>query len=76
MEATVAEPSQITRPKAALRAGKMQCRYRQSGGNRSRIGADFLIGVHTMLQCSALITRDAGFYRAYFKGLKLIVPQA
>ena len=62
-------------PKAALRAGEMQRRYRQRGGNRSRTVADFLIGAHAMMQCDALITRDAGFYRDYFKGLKVIVPQ-
>jgi hypothetical protein len=28
-----------------------------------------------MMQCNALITRDAGFYRDYFKGLKVIVPK-
>ncbi len=63
-------------PKAALRAGEMQRRYRQRGGNRSRTVADFLVGAHAMMQCDALITRDAGFYRDYFKGLKVIVPQA
>lgn len=63
-------------PKAALRAGEMQRRYRQRGGSRSRTVADFLIGAHAMMQCDALITRDAGFYRDYFKGLKVIVPQA
>lgn len=63
-------------PRSALRAGEMQRRYRQRGGNRSRTVADFLIGAHAMMQCSALITRDAGFYRDYFKGLKVIVPQA
>ncbi|MFN9745269.1 MAG: type II toxin-antitoxin system VapC family toxin [Betaproteobacteria bacterium] len=63
-------------PKAALRAGEMQRRYRQRGGHRSRTVADFLVGAHAMMQCDALITRDAGFYRDYFKGLKLIVPQA
>jgi predicted nucleic acid-binding protein len=62
-------------PKAALRAGEMQRRYRQRGGNRSRTVADFLIGAHAMMQCNALITRDDGFYRDYFKGLKVIVPQ-
>ncbi len=63
-------------PKSALRAGEMQRRYRQRGGNRSRTVADFLIGAHAMMQCDALSTRDAGFYRDYFKGLKVIVPQA
>jgi hypothetical protein len=26
--------------------------------------------------CDALITRDAGFFRDYFKGLKVIEPKA
>ena len=63
-------------PKAALRAGEMQRRYRQRGGNRSRTVADFLIGAHAMMQCNALVTRDDGFYRDYFKGLRVIVPKA
>ncbi len=63
-------------PKSALRAGEMQRRYRQRGGTRNRTVADFLIGAHAMMQCDALITRDAGFYRDYFKGLKVIVPKA
>ncbi|KQV48221.1 DNA-binding protein [Pelomonas sp. Root1217] len=60
--------------KSALRAGEMQRRYRQRGGNRTRTVADFLIGSHAMMQCDALITRDAGFYRDYFKGLRIVVP--
>ena len=62
--------------RAAVRAGEMQRRYRQRGGNRSRTVADFLVGAHAMMQCDALITRDAGFYRDYFKGLRVIVPKA
>jgi predicted nucleic acid-binding protein len=61
---------------AAVRAGFMQRRFRDRGGRRERVVADFLIGAHALLQCQALITRDAGFFRDYFKGLKVIVPQA
>jgi predicted nucleic acid-binding protein len=62
--------------KAAIRAGEMQRRYRARGGARARTVPDFIVGAHALLQCSALITRDAGFFRDYFKGLKLIVPKA
>ena len=62
--------------KAALRAGEMQRRYRQRGGQRERTIPDFLVGAHALLQCDGLITFDAGFFRDYFKGLKVIVPTA
>jgi len=61
--------------KSALRAGEMQRRSRQRGGAARPI-ADFLVGAHALLQCDGLITHDTSFYRDYFKGLKLIVPQA
>jgi len=69
--------------KAAIRAGEMQRRYKQrlrAAGMVStaaqRTVPDFIVGAHALLQCSALITRDAGFFRDYFKGLKVIVPKA
>ena len=62
--------------KSAIRAGEMQRRYRSRGGSRTRAVPDFIVGAHALLQCNALITRDAGFYRDYFKGLKVIVPAA
>jgi predicted nucleic acid-binding protein len=61
--------------KSALRAGEMQRRSRQRG-TQARPLADFLVGAHALLQCDGLITLDTNFYRDYFKGLKLIVPQA
>ena len=62
--------------KSAVRAGEMQRRYRQRVGLRQRAAPDFIVGAHALLQCSGLITRDAGFFRDYFKGLKVIVPTA
>jgi len=61
---------------AAMRAGHMNKRFRARGGRRERVVADFLIGAHAMLQCTALITRDAAFFHDYFKGLKIIDPSA
>jgi len=62
--------------KSAIRAGEMQRRYRARGASRTRAVPDFIVGAHALLQCNALITRDAGFFRDYFKGLKVIVPAA
>jgi len=68
--------------RSAVRAGEMQRRYNdraQAAGRRApspRTVPDFLIGAHALLQCQGLITRDAGFFRDYFKGLKVIVPKA
>jgi predicted nucleic acid-binding protein len=74
--ATLGIRYQPTLEAAAMRAGHMNKRFRARGGKRERVVADFLIGAHALLQCDGLITRDDGFYRDYFKGLKVIVPKA
>jgi len=37
--------------------------YRQQGGKRTRILADFLIGAHAQKQATRLLSKDRGFYR-------------
>ena len=39
-----------------------------------RVVADFLVGAHAQLQTDGLLARDRGFFRTYFKSLRLIQP--
>lgn len=59
---------------AALEAGRVWKAYRAKGGSRTRVAADFLIGAHAHRQADRLLTRDRGFYRTYFKHLRLLDP--
>jgi predicted nucleic acid-binding protein len=60
---------------AATKAGRLWRNYRKSGGvRRDRIVPDFLVGAHALESADALLTRDRGFYRRYFKGLRVIEP--
>ena len=60
---------------AASLAGRL---WRQHRGthppSRDRLIPDFLIGAHARMQSDGLLTRDRGFYRRYFSGLRLIDP--
>ena len=61
-------------PEAAFEAGLAWKAYRLRGGARVRVAADFLIGAHAAFQADRLLTRDHGFYRAYFKQLVILDP--
>jgi len=61
---------------AALRAAVAWRHYRDNGGKRTRVAADFLIGAQAVSECDRLLTRDRGFYRSYFKGLNVLDPSA
>lgn len=60
--------------KTALAAGTAWKAYRRRGGRRQRVVADFLIGAHALSQAERLLTRDRGFYRAYFSRLRVFDP--
>jgi predicted nucleic acid-binding protein len=58
-------------------AGTMWRSYRRQGGSRDRLVPDFLIGAHAQVRGGArLLSRDRGFYRKYFRALKVIDPSA
>jgi predicted nucleic acid-binding protein len=58
----------------ALGAAEAWRRCRVRGGPRARIASDFLIGAHAKSAADRLLTRDRGFFRRYFAGLKVLDP--
>lgn len=60
---------------AAFLAARCHARYRASGGARTMILPDILIGAHATVERMALLTREARRYRSYFPGLALIAPK-
>ncbi|MBN1656448.1 MAG: type II toxin-antitoxin system VapC family toxin [Deltaproteobacteria bacterium] len=60
--------------RTALAAAAAWKIYRARGGRRERVVADFLIGAHAIALAEKLLTRDRGFYRSYFSGLKIADP--
>ena len=64
---------------AAVMAGDLWAASRREAKRsdkkqREVITPDFLIGAHAFECADALITRDRGFLRKWFKGLKIIDP--
>lgn len=60
----------------SLAVGQSWRAYRKAGGNRERVIADFLIGTHALANADRLLTRDRGFYRLYFKQLRVLDPSS
>ena len=61
-------------PAAALHAGSVWKRYRERGGKREHMVADFLIGSHAVHHADRLLTRDRGLFRTYYPSLVLVDP--
>jgi len=61
-------------PTASL-AGAQWRSYRRSGGRRTRLVSDFLVGAHAQVRAGRLLTRDRGFYRRYFDALSITEPE-
>lgn len=59
---------------AALEAARIMRGYARIKGPRERLAPDFHIGAHAMKQANALLATDAGFFRQYFEGLKVVTP--
>ena len=59
---------------SAMEAARIMREYAYNQGPRLRVAPDFLIGAHASQQADALLTTDAGFFRQYFKDLKVLTP--
>jgi predicted nucleic acid-binding protein len=55
-------------------AGEHFARYLQRGGKARRVLPDFLIAAHAFVNADRLLARDRGYFRDYFRQLKVIGP--
>lgn len=62
-------------PREALfLSGRAFMNYRRSGGNKSNVLPDFVIGAHAAVEGYGLITRDKGRFSKYFPSVSLVMP--
>ncbi len=59
---------------ALFLAAKAHLVYRQRGGTRHGVLADFFIGAHAAVRRWPILTRDAGRYAGYFPTVELVTP--
>jgi len=59
---------------SALLAGSMYRTYLKRTSKPVRVVPDFLVGAHAQTHAQRLLARDRGFYRDYFKSLKVWDP--
>lgn len=59
---------------ALFLAGQAFRRYRESGGVRANVLADFFIGAQASVEAWPLLTRDVRLYRKYFPGVSTLSP--
>ena len=63
-------------PKPALfLAGKAFAKYRQGGGTKHSVLADFFIGAHAAVEGIRVLTRDPRRYPTAFPRLRLVTPR-
>ncbi len=63
----------IPRP-ALFLAGKAFVQYRQQGGTKANVLADFFIGAHAAVAGWPVLTRDVRRYAGYFPTVALVSP--
>lgn len=59
---------------AAIDAGARWRQYRDAGGTRARMVADFLVAAHAGARADRLLSRDRGFYRQWFSDVTVVEP--
>jgi predicted nucleic acid-binding protein len=78
LEQVLAEGGLAVQPiprEALFLAGKAFMRFRKRQGVKTSVLPDFFIGAHAAVTDSAILTRDAGRYRACFPTVALLTPE-